>query len=355
MQVLTDAADLETYLDEVYENIEEAELAGAPLLIDSFLEEALEIDVDAVYDGSELLMGGIMEHVEEAGVHSGDSACITPPRTLSDAARRTIHQITVALAEALEVRGLMNVQYAVKGEDVYLLEANPRASRTVPFISKVRGLPLAKLAARVMMGATLAELREEGLYREGEAPEMVGVKEAVLPWDRFPQSHPVLGPEMRATGEVMGVARRWETAYGKALLGAGDRLARSGTALMLLAEADVERARDLISEWVGAGLVVVADHRTAARWDDPRVRSLSVGEEGRREAVRKVESGEVTMLINTYGRDTARFDGRDLYRAARQQGIPYMTTLAAARAVAKIFGSDLAAIGDPRSLQDWGV
>ena len=205
MQVIGDSEQLEGYLEEMYGNIEDADLAGAPLLIDSFLESAIEIDVDAVYDGDELLMGGIMEHVEEAGVHSGDSACITPPRTLGPAARQTIQEMTAALASALGVRGLMNVQYAVQGETVYLLEANPRASRTVPFISKVRGLPLAKLAARVMVGASLAELRAEGLYREGEESQMVGVKEAVLPWDRFPSSHPVLGPEMRATGEVMGV------------------------------------------------------------------------------------------------------------------------------------------------------
>ncbi len=355
MQVLTGLEELEIYLDEMYDNVEEAELAGAPLLIDSFLESAIEIDVDAVFDGSELLMGGIMEHVEEAGVHSGDSACITPPRTLDAAARRTIHDITAVLAEALEVRGLINVQYAVQGEDVYLLEANPRASRTVPFISKVRGLPLAKLAARVMMGATLAELRSEGLYSDGEEPEMVGVKEAVLPWERFPDSHPVLGPEMRATGEVMGVASDWKTAYGKALLGAGDRLTNSGTVLMLLAESDVDPGRSLVTAWAQNGLIQMADHRTAAQWDDPRVRSLPPGEDGRRQAVRMVESGEVSLVVNTYGRDIGRFDGRDLFRAARQKGIPYMTTLAAAGAASEILDSDMGAITAPRSLQDWGV
>ena len=279
MQVLAGADELESYLDEVYGNVDEADLAAAPLLIDSFLESAIEIDVDAVYDGRELLMGGIMEHVEEAGVHSGDSACITPPRTLGAAARRTIHEMTGALAAALEVRGLINVQYAVQGEDVYLLEANPRASRTVPFISKVRGLPLAKLAARIMMGATLEELRDEGLYGEDGRPEMVGVKEAVLPWDRFPDSHPVLGPEMRATGEVMGVGADWRTAYGKALLGAGDRLRDSGAVLMLLAEADVGPGRALVSRWAQRGLVQVADHRTASEWEDPGVDSLPPGEE----------------------------------------------------------------------------
>ncbi len=354
MEVLTGPEELEGYLDEVYGNVEEADLAGAPLLIDSFLESAIEIDVDAVYDGRELLMGGIMEHVEEAGVHSGDSACITPPRTLDAAARRTINEITARLAEALEVRGLINVQYAVQGEDVYLLEANPRASRTVPFISKVRGLPLAKLAARVMMGASLRELRSEGLYREAEAPKMVGVKEAVLPWERFPDSHPVLGPEMRATGEVMGVASDWKTAYGKALLGAGDRLTNSGTVLILLGESDIDEGRSLVSAWASNGLTQVADHRTAAQWNDPQVESLPPGEEGRRKAVRMVESGEVSLVVNTYGRDIGRFDGRDLFRAARQRGIPYMTTLAAARAASEIMSSDLEGVTAPRSLQDWG-
>ncbi len=354
MQVLADSGELDVYLDEVYGNIDEADLAAAPLLIDSFLESAIEIDVDAVYDGEELLMGGIMEHVEEAGVHSGDSACITPPRTLGGAARRAIHAMTASLAEALQVRGLINVQYAVKGEDVYLLEANPRASRTVPFISKVRGLPLAKLAARVMMGATLAELRSEGLYREGSKPPMVGVKEAVLPWDRFPSSHPVLGPEMRATGEVMGVGTDWRIAYGKALLGAGDRLRSSGTVLMLLAEADIGDGESLVAGWRKHGLAQVADHRTAAAWGSPDVRSLPPGEQGRSAALRMIESGQVAMVINTYGSDISRFDGRRLYRAARRQGIPYMTTLAAAGASAEILDSDLEAINVPRSLQDWG-
>ena len=355
MQVLRDPEELERYLDEVYGNIDEADLAGAPLLIDSFLKAAIEIDVDAVYDGEELLMGGIMEHVEEAGVHSGDSACITPPRTLSPAAREDIHEMTASLAEALGVRGLINIQYAVQGEDVYLLEANPRASRTIPFISKVRGLPLAKLAARVMMGATLQELRSEGMYREDQEQKMVGVKEAVLPWDRFPSSHPVLGPEMRSTGEVMGVGSDWKTAYGKALLGAGDRLRRRGTVLMLLAETDIPPGRMLVDKWLDNGLTQVADHRTGAAWDHPQVQSLPPGEEGRQQAREMVESGEVTMVINTYGTDISRFDGREIYRVARQKSIPYMTTLAAANAVSEILGGDLEAIGVPRSLQDWSA
>ena len=355
MQVLRDPEGLERYLDEVYGNIDEADLAGAPLLIDSFLKAAIEIDVDAVYDGEELLMGGIMEHVEEAGVHSGDSACITPPRTLSPVAQEDIHEMTASLAEALGVRGLINVQYAVQGEDVYLLEANPRASRTIPFISKVRGLPLAKLAARVMMGATLQELRSEGMYREDQEQKMVGVKEAVLPWDRFPSSHPVLGPEMRATGEVMGVGSDWKTAYGKALLGAGDRLRRRGTVLMLLAETDISPGRMLVDKWLDNGLTQVADHRTRAAWDHPQVQSLPPGEEGRQQAREMVESGEVTMVINTYGTDISRFDGREIYRVARQKSIPYMTTLAAANAVSEVLGGDLEAIGVPRSLQDWSA
>ncbi|MYK56713.1 MAG: carbamoyl-phosphate synthase large subunit [Acidimicrobiia bacterium] len=353
MEVIGDPDDLERYLEEVYGSIDEADLAGAPLLIDSFLESAIEIDVDAVYDGHELLMGGIMEHVEEAGVHSGDSACITPPRTLGPPARKTIHEMTAALASALDVRGLINVQYAVQGEEVYLLEANPRASRTVPFISKVRGLPLAKLAARVMMGASLRELRSEGLYEGGEESPMVGVKEAVLPWERFPSSHPVLGPEMRATGEVMGVAGDWKTAYGKALLGAGDRLVKEGSVLMLLAAEDVSSGETLIEAWARSGVSQIADHRTAATWQSPNVKSLGPGEDGRRQALELVESGEATLVVNTYGTDVSRFDGRALYQAARRRGIPYMTTLAAAGAAAEILCSNLDAIGVPRSLQDW--
>ena len=192
MRVIFSFEDLQDYLHEIYHAPGEdgLHLSAAPLLIDRFLESATEFDVDAIFDGEELLVGGIMEHVEEAGVHSGDSACITPPPTLSASARATILTATRDLADALEVRGLINIQYAVKGDDVYLLEANPRGSRTVPFISKATGVPLATVATRVMMGATLAELRDEGLYEQRDLG-FTAVKEAVLPWSRSSRRQPV--------------------------------------------------------------------------------------------------------------------------------------------------------------------
>src|SRR5690606_13802013 len=209
-----------------------------PILIDRFLESAVEVDVDAIYDGRELLLGGIMEHVEEAGVHSGDSACVTPPPTISDEVRDEIVRITGQLAEALEVRGLINIQFAVKGNEVFVLEANPRASRTVPFISKARGVPLARIAARVMMGDDLETLRAEGMIPEVRDNGSVAVKEAVRPWNRFPGEDSVLGPEMKSTGEVMGIGPDVGAAYGKALLAAGHTLPDRGKVFLSFADRD---------------------------------------------------------------------------------------------------------------------
>src|SRR5690606_21480295 len=212
--------------------------AGPPLLIDRCLAGAVEVDVDAVYDGSELLVGGVMEHVEEAGVHSGDSACVTPPPTLSEEAHKEVLTVTEELARALDVRGLINIQFAVKGDDVYVLEANPRGSRTVPFISEAFGLPPANLAARALVGGTIEQLRDWGLVPRRPANGFVAVKEAVLPWDRFPEEDVVLGPEMRSTGEVMGIAPDVGVAYAKALLAAGHVLPTRGRVFLSFADRD---------------------------------------------------------------------------------------------------------------------
>jgi carbamoyl-phosphate synthase large subunit len=227
MRVIYSLEELGEYVREIYGE-DDPEVTANPILLDRFLESAVEVDVDAVFDGSELLVGGVMEHVEEAGVHSGDSGCVTPPPTISDEAMKEILRGTNELARALGVKGLINIQFAVKGDEVYVLEANPRGSRTVPFISKAKAIPLARIATRVMLGATIAELRAEGMATEQTGNGFVAVKDAVLPWDRFPEEDNILGPEMKATGEVMGIGSDVGIAYGKALLAAGNVLADRG-------------------------------------------------------------------------------------------------------------------------------
>ncbi|MGZ7023782.1 MAG: carbamoyl-phosphate synthase large subunit, partial [Ilumatobacteraceae bacterium] len=227
--------------------------AERPVLIDRFLEDATEVDVDAIRDHTgEVLIGGVMEHVEEAGVHSGDSACAIPPQTLPPWVVEVIESYTASIAKALDVRGLINVQYAVLGTTVYVIEANPRASRTVPFVAKATGVPLAKVASRVMLGATLEELRIEGLLQKPCANGHVSIKEAVLPFNRFPEVDPALGPEMRSTGEVMGIDATFGLAFYKAELAAGTVLPTDGTVFLSLADGDkpagivvARRLRDL--------------------------------------------------------------------------------------------------------------
>ena len=216
--------------------------AERPALVDRFLEDAVEVDVDALRDHTgEVVIGGVIEHIEQAGVHSGDSACAIPPPTLAVEVLQTIERHTRALADALEVVGLLNVQYAVKDSKVYVIEANPRASRTVPFVSKATGVPLAKVAARVMVGATFAELRGEGLLHPPAEGGHVSVKEAVLPFNRFPEVDTVLGPEMRSTGEVMGIDRTFGMAFAKSQAGAGNTLPSHGTVFLSLADRDKEQ------------------------------------------------------------------------------------------------------------------
>ncbi|MBV8295714.1 MAG: carbamoyl-phosphate synthase large subunit, partial [Acidimicrobiia bacterium] len=236
-----------------------------PVLIDRFLEDAIEVDVDAIRDATgEVVIGGVMEHVEEAGVHSGDSACVIPPPTLSGAVVDVIEGYTRAIADALDVRGLLNVQYAVKAGQVFVIEANPRASRTVPFVAKATGVPLAKAAARVMLGSTLAELRDEGILRPPVGGGHVSVKEAVLPFNRFPDVDTVLGPEMRATGEVMGVDRSFGLAFAKSQMAAGDRLPERGTVLFSLADRDKPDGAVAARRFVELGFSIVATPGTAA-------------------------------------------------------------------------------------------
>ena len=313
--------------------------AERPVLVDRFLEDATEVDVDAIRDHTgEVIIGGVMEHVEEAGVHSGDSACAIPPYSLSADTIAVIEQHTRAIATELEVLGLINVQYAVKANQVFVIEANPRASRTVPFVAKATGVPLVKIAARVMVGATLAELREEGLLCAPAPAGYVAVKEAVLPFNRFPDADSVLGPEMRSTGEVMGIDTTFGLAFAKAQLAAGDRLPSGGCVFMSLADRDKSVGTDAARMFVEAGFTIVATAGTADTLEAAGVsvstRVAKVGDASGTDAVGLISSGQVDLVVNSPRGRGARADGAHIRAAASVHGIPCLTTGAAALAAA---------------------
>ena len=319
--------------------------AERPVLVDRFLEDAVEVDVDAVRDATgEILVAGIMEHVEEAGVHSGDSACALPPQSLSAEVLDALDQHTRSLADALSVCGLINVQYAVKDGQVYVLEANPRASRTVPFVAKATGVPLAMVAARVMVGQTLAELRTEGLLPRnavGQVPTLdhVSVKEAVLPFDRFPGVDTLLGPEMRSTGEVMGVDSTFGLAFAKSQMAAGTRLPDAGTVFLSLADRDKPAGLEVARSFVAMGFSIAATLGTAGylRSEGVTVDTLvsKVGEEGvASDAVDLIAQGKVQLVVNTPRGLGPRADGQHIRVASVTYHVPCLTTLAAARAAA---------------------
>ena len=345
MRIVYDVAELRHYLDDLYGRVgSDLDLHRNPLLIDQFLESAIEVDVDAIYDGHELYLGGIMEHVEEAGIHSGDSACVIPPQTLSAAVVARIVDLTGRLAAGLEVRGLLNIQFAVKGEDVFVLEANPRASRTVPFVSKATAVPLAKVATQVMMGARLADLRRSGvLPPPGRTlPGRVAIKEAVLPWKRFPEEDRVLGPEMRATGEVMGLATTLGAAYAKALKGAGHAIPESGTVFISLNDRDKPDGIRVATRLAELGFRILATHGTAghlARHGVPVTHVDKVGE-GAYDPVRLIEEGEVQLVINTPGGSKARSDASLIRRAATRHDVPCITTMRGGRLLVESLRAD---------------
>ena len=316
--------------------------ATRPILIDSFLEDAIEVDVDAVRDSTgDLFVAGVMEHVEEAGVHSGDSACALPPQTLSAQVLATLHEHTARIANALGVIGLVNVQYAVKDEEVYVLEANPRASRTVPFVAKATGVSLAQVAVRVMMGQSLAELRAASMVpARTPVPDYVSVKEAVLPFSRFPGVDTILGPEMRSTGEVMGVGESFGVAFAKAQLAAGSRLPDSGQVFMSLADRDKVQGLALARTLGELGFSLAATVGTAGylRTHGIEVTTL-VGKVGvadlGADAVSMIASGLVQLVVNTPSGSGARADGAQIRHACVVHAVPCLTTLAAGFAAAK--------------------
>jgi len=355
MRVLYTSDELSRYLRDLYRAApSEVDPSGAPVLIDRFLEGAVEVDVDALFDGRELLVGGIMEHIEEAGVHSGDSACVVPSQTLSEEARKLILRHTETLAAALGVRGLINIQFAVRDDEVMVLEANPRASRTVPFISKATGVPLAKLATRVMMGATIEQLRTSGLRVDaGAASGFVAVKAAVLPWSRFPEQDAVPGPEMRATGEVMGIGPDLGTAYAKALLAAGTRLPADGTVFFSLADRDKEASLPVARIFASLGFRLLATAGTAAHLASHGIAVSHVDKvgEGPWDPVRLIHEGKIDLVVNTPLGSKARGDGRLIRAAAQACSIPCITSLRGGGAVARSLRTG-EAITRVRSLQE---
>jgi carbamoyl-phosphate synthase large subunit len=280
-----------------------------------------------------------MEHVEEAGVHSGDSACSIPPYSLSPDTVAVIEEHTRNIANALEVVGLVNVQYAVKSGQVFVIEANPRASRTVPFVAKATGVPLVKIAARVMLGSTLAELRAEGLLRPPADHGHHAVKEAVLPFNRFPDADSVLGPEMRSTGEVMGIDRTFGLAFAKSQLAAGDRLPSGGTVFISVADRDKANGLRAARAFVESGFQVAATSGTAdfleANGVPVATRVAKVGEHAGVDAVQLLDSGKVDLVVNSPRGRGARADGAHIRRAAAVNGVPCLTTAAAGIAAAE--------------------
>jgi carbamoyl-phosphate synthase large subunit len=327
----------------VQEYVAQAALMGParPVLIDQFLEEATEVDVDALADGTDVVIGGIMEHIEEAGVHSGDSSCVLPPVSLSPTILNTIRDYTKKLALALKVVGLMNVQYAIQRDTVYVLEVNPRASRTVPFVSKATGVPLAKVAARLMVGRRLSDMKLPLVYHNNVAEVAVhdfySVKSPVFPFNKFRGVDTILGPEMRSTGEVMGISTSYGQAFAKAQLAAGQKLPQSGTVFISVNDRDKRHLGQIGSELTSMGFKIVGTRGTAAALRAAGVPCEAVFKvnEGRPNIVDLVKTGKINLVINTpLGRESF-YDEKSIRRAAIRYNIPCITTLSAAHAAVR--------------------
>jgi carbamoyl-phosphate synthase large subunit len=303
-----------------------------PILIDRYLQDAIEVDVDVVADGEEVFVAGIMEHIEEAGIHSGDSACSLPPYSLPAGILHEIRREAEALARALDVRGLMNVQMAIKDGEVFILEVNPRASRTVPFVAKAIGRPVAKIAARVMAGERLAAF-DLALPPPGH----VAVKEAVFPFARFPGVDLLLGPEMKSTGEVMGLDRDFGAAFAKSQLAAGNQLPGRGTVFISVRDPDKEAMVDLGRQLTGLGYRLIATRGTAAHLQAAglEVEQINKVFEGRPHIVDRIKDGQIALVLNTTEGQRAIADSYTLRRAALVYKVPYYTTVAGARAVVR--------------------
>ncbi|KXS35968.1 MAG: carbamoyl phosphate synthase large subunit [Idiomarina sp. T82-3] len=333
MEIVYDEQDLTRYLTDAVKVSNDA-----PVLLDRFLDNAIEVDVDAICDGEDVLIGGIMQHIEEAGVHSGDSACSLPPYSLSDIIQAQLREQIRKLAFELNVKGLMNAQFAVKDDEIYLIEVNPRAARTVPFVSKATGVPLAKVAARVMVGQSL---KEQG-YTSEVIPPYYSVKEVVIPFAKFQGVDPIRGPEMRSTGEVMGVGESFEEAYAKANLGAGAALAKKGKALISVRDSDKRRLMDLARGLLALGFKLEATRGTAKMLAEEGIDCTVVNklQEGRPNIVDAIKNGEYSYIINTVEGRQAIEDSVYIRREALLNKVIYTTTLNAAFATVKANTAD---------------
>ncbi|MCA8969934.1 MAG: ATP-grasp domain-containing protein, partial [Planctomycetes bacterium] len=323
MQIVYDDASLEHYMNAAVRVGEDK-----PILIDKFLEDAIEVDVDLIGDGETYVIGGIMEHIEEAGVHSGDSCCSLPPYSLADDVLDEVRRQTLAMAKALEICGLMNVQFAIKGDRVYVLEVNPRASRTVPFVAKAIGVPLAKLAARVQGGMKLQELG----FTEEVVPEHFSVKAPVFPFNKFPGVDTILGPEMRSTGEVMGIDENFGAAFAKAMEAADVGLPKDGKVFLSVKDSDKREICALAARLssMGFGLVATAGTYKALRNQGLPVELVNKIHEGRPHVIDLIKNRQVGLIINTPSGNVERSDDRLIRSTAVSYKVPCLTNLAAA-------------------------
>jgi carbamoyl-phosphate synthase large subunit len=325
-------------------------LGKNPLLFDRYLTDAVEIDVDALCDGEEVFVCGILEHIEEAGIHSGDSACSLPPRSLPPEKIAALERQTRELALALRVVGLMNVQYALKDGEIYVLEVNPRAARTVPFVAKVIGAPIAKIAARIMAGEKLRDFELRPMRGDH-----VGVKESVFPFARFPGVDTVLGPEMRSTGEVIGLDRSFAVAFAKSQLGGGTKVPTKGAVFVSVRDADKPRVLESVKLLTSLGFRIRATGGTSRYLETEGVPAQRINKvsEGRPHVVDAIKNGEIQLVLNTTEGAQALADSRSLRRAALLHKVPYYTTLAGAIAASEGIKAYLAGDLEVRALQDY--
>ena len=326
MEIVYDEDSIRSYMERTVKSAPKH-----PILVDKYLDDAIEVDVDAVSDGHDVVVAGVMEHIEEAGIHSGDSACSLPPYSLNDDIIAEIKRQTRALALELGVVGLMNIQFAVKKDEIYILEVNPRASRTVPFVSKATGVPLAKVAAKVMVGKTLKEL---GITEEKQMKH-VAVKEAVFPFDKFVGVDSILGPEMKSTGEVMGIDEDFGRAFAKAQASASNVLPRSGKIVISIRDKDKPGICKIVERLFAAGFSIIATRGTAAFLSEKglEVEIINKVGEGRPHIVDLIKNKEIVFVINTVSGAQAQKDSFSIRRSALQYGIPFTTTVAGAKAV----------------------
>ena len=345
MEIVKDDAQLERYITEAV-----VVSGDSPVLIDSYLSNAIEVDVDAICDGKDVFIAGVMEHIEEAGIHSGDSACSLPPYSLKPAVIAELERQAKVMALALNVVGLMNVQFAIKDDDVYVLEVNPRASRTVPFVAKVIGLPVAKIAARVMAGESLAsfKLKQKKLSH-------VAVKEAVFPFNRFPGVDVLLGPEMRSTGEVMGLDKSYDMAFAKSQIGAGMRMPQAGTVFISVKDADKPKILPAVKKLIDMGFKLVATGGTQRYFEEKGVASTKINKvlEGRPHVVDAIKNGDIQLVLNTTETRASQSDSKPIRQTALMQKVPYYTTLPGILAVTKAIAAQKEGRLDVNPLQEY--